>query len=51
MDQETHNKSFNRYFCKLQPLPTLAEISALIQAIENEAEGLLDGLLVAKAEA
>ncbi len=29
----------------------LAEISADILAIEKEAEGLLDGLLVAKAEA
>jgi hypothetical protein len=32
-------------------LRTLAEISADILAIEKEAEGLLDGLLVAKAEA
>ncbi|TXH62721.1 MAG: SAM-dependent DNA methyltransferase [Burkholderiaceae bacterium] len=43
--------SFTRYFYKPQPLRTLAEISADILAIEKEAEGLLDGLLVAKAEA
>ena len=38
--------SFTRHFYKPQPLRTLAEISADILAIENEAEGLLDGLLV-----
>jgi type I restriction enzyme M protein len=38
--------SFTRHFCKPQPLCTLAEISADILAIENEAEGLLYGLLV-----
>ena len=43
--------SFTRHFYKPQPLRTLAEISADILAIEKEAEGLLDGLLVAKAEA
>ena len=42
--------SFTRHFYKPQPLRTLAEISADILAIEKEAEGLLDGLLVAKAE-
>ena len=42
--------SFARHFYKPQPLRTLAEISADILAIEKEAEGLLDGLLVAKAE-
>ena len=39
--------SFTRHFYKPQPLRTLAEISADILAIEKEAEGLLDGLLVA----
>ena len=43
--------SFTRHFYEPQPLRTLAEISADILAIEKEAEGLLDGLLVAKAEA
>ncbi len=43
--------SFTRHFYKPQPLRTLAEISADILAIEKQAEGLLDGLLVAKAEA
>ena len=43
--------SFTRHFYRPQPLRTLAEISADILAIEKEAEGLLDGLLVAKAEA
>jgi type I restriction enzyme M protein len=43
--------SFTRHFYKPQPLRTLAEISADILAIEKEAEGLLDGFLVAKAEA
>ena len=38
--------SFTRHFYKPQPLRTLAEISADILAIEREAEGLLDGLLV-----
>jgi type I restriction enzyme M protein len=38
--------SFTRHFYKSQPLRTLAEISADILAIEKEAEGLLDGLLV-----
>ena len=38
--------SFTRHFYKPQPLRTLEEISADILAIENEAEGLLDGLLV-----
>ena len=39
------------HFYKPQPLRTLAEISADILAIEKEAGGLLDGLLVRKAEA
>ena len=43
--------SFTRHFYKPQPLRTLAEVSVDILAIEKEAEGLLDGLLVAKAEA
>lgn len=38
--------SFTRHFYKPKPLRTLAEISADIVAIEKEAEGLLDGLLV-----
>ena len=38
--------SFTRHFYKPQPLRTLAEISADILAIEKEAEGLLDGLMV-----
>lgn len=37
--------SFTRHFYKPQPLRTLQEISADILAIEEEAEGLLDGLL------
>ena len=41
--------SFTRHFYKPQPLRTLAEISADIVAVEKEAVGLLDGLLVAKA--
>ena len=38
--------SFTRHFYKPPPLRTLEEISADILAIEKEAEGLLDGLLV-----
>jgi type I restriction enzyme M protein len=38
--------SFTRHFYKPQPLRTLEEISADIVAIEKEAEGLLDGLLM-----
>ena len=30
MDQATHNKSFNRHFCKPQPLRTLAEYTVLV---------------------
>ena len=41
--------SFTRHFYKPQPLRTLAHISADILAVEKEAEGLLDGLLVANA--
>ena len=37
--------SFTRHFYKPQPLRTLEEIAADILAIEQEAEGLLDGLL------
>jgi type I restriction enzyme M protein len=37
--------SFTRHFYKPQPLRTLEEISVDILAIEQEAEGLLDGLL------
>jgi type I restriction enzyme M protein len=39
--------SFTRHFYKPQPLRTLAEIAADILAAEEEAEGLLDGLLMA----
>jgi type I restriction enzyme M protein len=41
--------SFTRHFYKPQPLRTLEEISADILAIEKEAEGLLDGLLIGGA--
>jgi len=41
--------SFTRHFYKPQPLRTLEEISADILAVEKEAEGLLDGLLVGAA--
>jgi type I restriction enzyme M protein len=37
--------SFIRHFYKPQPLRTLDEIGADILAMEQEAEGLLDGLL------
>lgn len=40
-----------RHFYKPQRLRGLAEISAAILAIEEEADGLLGGLLVTKAEA
>ncbi len=45
-----HEVSFTRHFYKPKPLRTLAEISADILAIEMEAEGLLDGLLVQGAQ-
>ena len=38
--------SFTRHFYKPKPLRSLAEIAADIRAIEAEADGLLDGLLV-----
>jgi len=38
--------SFTRHFYKPQPLRTLEEISADILAIEKEAEGLLEGIVV-----
>jgi type I restriction enzyme M protein len=38
--------SFNRYFYKPEPLRTLAEIRADIQALERETDGLLDEILV-----
>jgi type I restriction enzyme M protein len=41
--------SFTRHFYKPKPLRTLEEISADILAIEKEAEGLLDGLLIGGA--
>jgi type I restriction enzyme M protein len=41
--------SFTRHFYKPKPLRTLEEISADILAIEREAEGLLDGLLVGES--
>lgn len=37
--------SFNRYFYRPSPLRTLAEIRADIDAVEKEADGLLDDLL------
>lgn len=37
--------SFTRHFYKPQPLRTLEEISADILAVQQEADGLLDGLL------
>ncbi|MBM4163498.1 MAG: SAM-dependent DNA methyltransferase [Lentisphaerae bacterium] len=37
--------SFTRHFYKPQPLRTLAEIRADILAVQQESEGLLDGLL------
>jgi type I restriction enzyme M protein len=37
--------SFTRYFYKPQPLRSLEEISADIEALENEAEGLLGEIL------
>jgi len=43
VDQATHNRIVSN---KPQPLRTLAEIGADILAIEKEAEGLLDGLLM-----
>ena len=46
-----HEVSFTRHFYKPKPLRTLAEICAGFLDIEKEAEGLLDGLLVAKAGA
>ncbi len=39
--------SFTRYFYKPQPLRTLEEIRADIEAIERETEGLLDQVLLA----
>lgn len=41
--------SFTRHFYKPKPLRTLEVISADILAIEKEAEGLLDGLLIGGA--
>jgi type I restriction enzyme M protein len=38
--------SFNRYFYKPQPLRTLAEIRADIQALERETDGLLAQIIV-----
>ncbi len=38
--------SFNRYFYKPQPLRTLAEIRADIEALERETDGLLDEILL-----
>ena len=43
--------NITRHFYKPQRLRGLAEISAAILAIEEEADGLLGGLLVTKAEA
>jgi len=41
--------SVTRHFYKSQPLRSLAEISANLLAIEREAEGLLDGLLMTES--
>ncbi|HQZ91226.1 MAG TPA: hypothetical protein PLR44_14330, partial [Thermomicrobiales bacterium] len=41
--------SFTRYFYKPQPLRTLAEIRADIDALERETDGLLDQVLVGTA--
>jgi type I restriction enzyme M protein len=38
--------SFTRYFYKPQPLRTLEEIRADIEALERETEGLLEQILV-----
>ena len=38
--------SFTRYFYKTQPLRTLEEIRADIEALEQETEGLLGQILV-----
>jgi type I restriction enzyme M protein len=38
--------SFTRYFYKPQPLHTLEEIRADIEALEKETEGLLEQILV-----
>ena len=38
--------SFTRYFYKPQPLRSLAEIRADIEALERETDGLLDQVLV-----
>ncbi|MBN1955860.1 MAG: SAM-dependent DNA methyltransferase [Anaerolineae bacterium] len=38
--------SFNRYFYKPEPLRTLAEIRADIEALERETDGLLEQILV-----
>lgn len=38
--------SFTRYFYKPQPLRTLEEIRADIEALEKETEGLLDEILI-----
>ena len=43
--------SFNRYFYKPQPMRTLDEIRADIEALEREAEGLLAGLMVREPRA
>ena len=43
--------SFNRYFYKPEPMRTLEEIAADILAVEREAEGLLDGLIVREPNA
>ena len=40
--------SFNRYFYNPQPMRTLAEIRADIQALENASSGLLDDMLMVR---
>ncbi|NLG44549.1 MAG: hypothetical protein GX547_15005 [Phycisphaerae bacterium] len=36
--------SFSRHFCKPTPLPSLDWVKADLEALEAEAEGLLDGI-------
>jgi type I restriction enzyme M protein len=38
--------SFNRYFYEPEPLRSLAEIRADIEALEQETDGLLEQILV-----
>ena len=42
--------NFNRFFYKRQPMRTLEEIRADILALEKEAAGLLDDVLIGRTE-